>query len=184
MPLPITFGALMAQLQGNGLGYDPDKTPAEPDSRLPLLDAMRAFLISDNWAYADTLSGTALRFTFSGDSAMWTLFVAAVREGTALVAYSDCGQLIPATGESLAVEYITRTNEGLFHGAFEYCYETRHVRYRTSLEAVDGLATQKDVRRLILRSAFTADHYHPGLMKVVYGTSTPAEALANLNENP
>jgi hypothetical protein len=79
-------------------------------------------------------------------------------------------------------EYITRANYGLRIGNFEMDYSDGEVRYKSSLDFEGEPLTPKLIKNAMYPAVHTMDLYLPGLLGVMYGNKTPAEAIREIEE--
>ncbi len=89
-----------------------------------------------------------------------------------------CPVFVPLERRAAAMEFLTRANFGLRMGHFEFDLEDGEVRYKTSIDVEGDRLTPALVRRLVRPNLVTMDRYLPGLLRVVYGATTPAEEIA------
>jgi hypothetical protein len=79
-------------------------------------------------------------------------------------------------------EYITRANYGLRIGNFEMDYSDGEVRYKSSLDFEGQPLTPTLIKNAMYPAVHTMDLYLPGLLGVMYGNKTPAEAIREIEE--
>jgi hypothetical protein len=80
-------------------------------------------------------------------------------------------------------EFITRANFGLRIGNFEMDYADGEVRYKSSLDFEKETLTTGWIRNAIYPAVQTMDHYLVGLMRVIFGGSTPLEGIEEVEGN-
>ncbi len=83
-----------------------------------------------------------------------------------------------------AAEYLHRVNHGLEIGHFELNYTDGEVRFRTVLLSRAPALDVAGARWLVQQTVSTADRYVNGLLEVVYGNVSPAEALREAESPP
>jgi hypothetical protein len=79
-------------------------------------------------------------------------------------------------------EYITRANYGLRIGNFEMDYSDGEVRYKSSFDFESQPLTPALIKNAMYPAVHTMDLYLPGLLGVMYGNRTPAEAIREIEE--
>ena len=79
-------------------------------------------------------------------------------------------------------EYITRANYGLRIGNFEMDYSDGEVRYKSSLDFEEEPLTPTLIKNAMYPAVHTMDLYLPGLLGVMYGNKTPAEAIHDIED--
>ena len=57
------------------------------------------------------------------------------------------------------------------------------IRYKSSLDFEDETLTPQLIKLAVYPAVQTLDRYLPGLMAVIYGGKTPAEAVAEIEGN-
>ena len=77
-------------------------------------------------------------------------------------------------------EYLMRANYGLVHGNFEMDFSDGEIRFRLTVDCEDRTGLSETV---VMRSLFIPkmmyEKYGDGLVAVMYGIKTPAEAVAD-----
>ncbi len=79
-------------------------------------------------------------------------------------------------------EYITRANYGLRIGNFEMDYSDGEVRYKSSFDFEGQPLTPALIKNAMYPAVHTMDLYLPGLLGVMYGNKTPAEAIHEIED--
>ncbi len=110
--------------------------------------------------------------------------------------YSICPLRIPVDRRSAMAEFLIRANYGLVIGNFEMDYDDGEVRYKTSLdvEEMEDLAGPMDtaedagptfvlLRHIVYANVAAMDRYLPGILAVLAGSQTPAEAVERIDES-
>jgi hypothetical protein len=86
----------------------------------------------------------------------------------------------PETARPAVAEFITRANYGLRIGNMEMDFADGEVRYKSSLDFEGETLTAGLIKNTIYPAVQTLDRYVPGLMGVIYGAKSPAEAIADV----
>lgn len=150
-----------------------------------LQEAVLGWFAEDGWTLTPAEGGSTWASTVEGDHGRWMTLLQVVDDRSVFVFYSllpvsPAGARIPDV-----VEYATRANFGMITGNFEVDVDTGDVRYKTAIDlsevAPDDLASGTVVRSLVADLTYTnvstADRYLPGLLQVVAGSLTPADAV-------
>ena len=94
--------------------------------------------------------------------------------------YAVCPVKADESARLAVVEFITRANFGLRIGNLEMDFLDGEVRYKSSIDFEGETLTPRLVRNTIYPAVQTVDRYLGGLLKVMYGGSTPADAIAEV----
>lgn len=149
-------------------------------------EVVLAWFAEDGWALAPAGDGHTSLASVEGEHGRWTVLVQVFPERGVFACYSLVPVSPPAARLGDVVEYVTRANAGLVTGNFEVDHEAAGVRFKTAIDLSDvppdDLASGSVIRSLVADLAYTnvatTDRYLPGLLQVVGGTATPAEAIA------
>ena len=154
----------------------------EPPPLHPIMDAVKAFFTTDNWAYEEVEGRNIIRMRFSGENANWTCYAQVKEEQERLMFYSTLETKAPEEKRPALAEYITRANFGLLIGNFEMDFSDGEIRFKTSVDIEDSTLTHKFIQNLIYMNVLMMDKYLPGIMSVIYANSKPADAIAQVEE--
>jgi hypothetical protein len=152
-----------------------------------LFDTVQEYFQKNNWNPMPVQEGQPiLRMGFAGRNGKWTCY-AQVREDEAaqlqqFLFYSVLPANAPEDKRDVSAEFITRANYTLVIGGFEMDYTDGELRYKTSINlAGTGLiATAGLIQALVVPNILTVDQFLPGLMSVLYGGASPADAVAKI----
>jgi hypothetical protein len=145
-----------------------------------LFDVVQAFFTEDEWSFSQLEGRPTLQLVFQGENGRWTCY-AQVREAQAqFVFYSILPPTVPPAKRAEVAEFLTRANYGLVIGNFEMNLDDGEVRYKTSLDVEGDRLSPALIRQVVYSNIFVTDRYLPGLMSVIYGSQSPADAIANL----
>ena len=112
-----------------------------------------------------------------GHNATFRCYVIENESQEQLTIYTSFPNRVPADQRGKAAEYLARANWGMKNGNFELDYSDGEIRYKTFIDVEGGELTAKMVQNLFGSNVMTADRYHPGLEKVVWGDTSPEEAI-------
>ena len=145
-------------------------------------ETLGSFLKADGWYHQQLEGKTIYRVGFNGDNGQMTCY-AQVREDLEQFLFYVLSPIkAPDETRSAVAEFITRANYGLRIGNFELDYSDGEVRYKSSLD-YEGLALNTAlIRNAIYPAVQTMDRYLPGMIKVIYGHQSPAEAIVEIEE--
>ena len=145
-----------------------------------ILDAVISFFKEDDWTFTQVEDRPILRLGFQGDNGQWTCYAQAREEETQLLFYSLCPVKAPEDKRPTVAEFLARANYGLFIGNFELDFGDGEIRFKTSIDVEGDRLSPALVRPLVYTNVLMMDRYLPGLMSVIYGGETPAEAVAKV----
>lgn len=138
------------------------------------------FFETDEWQF-NWLEGTSmLSMGFTGKNGKWTCYAQAREDQEQLVFYSVCPINAPEDRRHQIAEFITRANYGMIIGNFELDFNDGEIRYKTSVDVEGDSLTIALVKQLVYANVIIMDRYLPGLMRVIYSDSTPAEEIEKI----
>lgn len=147
-----------------------------------LLEKLTEFFNDEEWEVQVLDARNLLRMGFSGENGHWPCY-AQVREAQQqIVIYSICPLRVPAAMRPTVAEFLTRANYGLVIGNFEMDFEDGEVRYKTSLDVEDCELTTELLRHIVYANVTSMDRYLPGMITVLAGGQSPAEAVNTIDE--
>jgi len=148
-----------------------------------ILDAVTAYLDSDNWPYEKMEDDFVVRVLFRGDNAQFACFAQAREEQQQFVFYSICPVAVPEHKRPEIAEFITRANFDMVIGNFELDYEDGEVRFKTSIDVEGAELLSTLIKPILYANVLMMDQYLPGMMGVIYADKTPADAVAQVEDD-
>jgi hypothetical protein len=145
-----------------------------------ILDTVIRFLHEDSWPYTPIEGQPIIQTGFQGDNGQWTCYAQAREEHEQCIIYSACPVNVPENKRIAVAELLTRVNYGLIIGNFEMDFQDGEIRYKTSIDVQDEQLTPTLVRNIVYTNVMTMDRYLPAIMTVLYGSLSPAEAIAQV----
>ena len=168
-------------------------TPAEPVapvrpaqaeerdfSKAELLDFVAAALNAKGFTFNRNEEKEFIDFkiTLSSCKKMGAVRVVVIpNTNNAIATYAVCPMNADESERAAVMEYITRANYGLRIGNFEMDLNDGEIRYKTYLQMQGRVPPTKTVDRYISLSYLMLEKYGNGLLSVMYGVSTPEEAI-------
>jgi hypothetical protein len=143
-----------------------------------LLETVKEFFEEDEWYYDKVGGAAVLTAGYQGDNGGWRCYAQVDEDERWLAFYSQLDSHIPEERRPALAEFFARANYGLVLGNFEMDFRDGEVRYKTSINVRDDRLSVGLVRPLVYLNVFTMDRYLPGIMKVAYSDSDPADAIA------
>ena len=145
-----------------------------------LLDIAAQFFREDEWNPQMVEEKPWILLKFRGSNGTWNCLANVMEEQEQLVFYSILDAKVPEEQRAPMSEFITRANYGLVMGNFEMDFSDGEVRYKTSVDVEGGELAPTMVKNLAYSNVLTVDRYYGGLMSVMYGGKTPAQAVAEI----
>lgn len=155
---------------------DPDAVqPSE--NGLRAFDALGRFLEEDEWHPQPIEGKTAYRTGFNGVNGQTVCYAQVRVDVEQLLFYVIAPIKAPQEARQAVAEFVARANYGLRIGNFELDFSDGEVRYKSSLDFETVDLTPRLIRNTIYPAVQTMDRYLPGLMAVIYGGKSPADAI-------
>ena len=150
---------------------------------MPTILEQAAMLFSDDGWPIQIASDDVLQTAYKGDSGQWMCHTYCWNDEGLIAFYSVCPISIPDGLRLQLSEFITRANHNLVLGNFEMDFGSGEIRFKTSLGLEGTDFTEELWRPLVLSNISIMDRYLPGILAVVSGGKTPAQAIAHLESN-
>ncbi len=138
------------------------------------------FLEEDEWYPQRMIDRYIYRMGFSGEHGRVACFAQIRMELEQFLFYVMAPTKAAVEQRLRVAEFITRANYGLRIGNFELDFRDGEVRYKSSLDFEGVELTPALIRNAIYPAVQTMDRYLPGLMSVIYGSTSPEEAIAEI----
>jgi hypothetical protein len=140
----------------------------------------------DGWNLTPSDDGHTWVASVEGENGRWPVLVQVFADRGVFACYSLAPVSPPASRHAEVLAYLTRANAGLVTGNFEVDLDTGEIRYKTAIDLSDvdeaDLASGAVVRALVADLTYTnvatLDRYLPGLLQVVAGSASAADAVA------
>lgn len=153
------------------------------ENGLQAFETLGQFLTEDDWYPQQIEDKTIYRMGFSGKNGQLTCFAQIRVDLEQFLFYAVAPVKVPEEFRVAAAEYVTRANYGLRIGNMELDFRDGEVRYKSSLDFEGQALTPQLIKLAIYPAVQTMDRYLPGLMAVIYGGKTPAEAVAEIEKS-
>jgi hypothetical protein len=144
--------------------------------------AVVEFFKSQSWEYKEDDARPVVYTGVNGENGQWRCVASAGRDNEHLVFVSILPVQAPLKKRSACAELLTRINYDLLHGCFEMDFEDGEIRFRTSIGALDAPIAPKQVEHLISTNLLTMDRYIGTIMRVLFTSEQPHEALRQEHE--
>jgi len=148
-----------------------------------ILETVLKFFSDDEWPFSRLGERPILRTGFAGDNGEWTCYAQVQEEQERFIFYSVCPVKAPEEKRPAMAEFLTRVNYGLVIGNFEMDFSDGEIRSKTSADFEGDRASVAVIKTLVYANVLTMDLYLPGIMSVLYGDVSPAQAITQWKEN-
>ncbi len=138
---------------------------------------LEEFLHDDGWHPQRLGDKTVFRVYFAGEHGDVRCYAQIRVDLEQFLFYVIAPVKAPEALREPVAEYVARANFGLRIGNFELDYRDGEIRYKSSLDFEGETLTPGLIKRAIYPAVYTMDFYLPGLLAVMYGNQTPAEAI-------
>lgn len=145
-----------------------------------IFNTLIEFFEEDDWDFTWVEGLSVLNVDFSGKHGTWTCYAQARELQQQFVFYSVCPVKVPEDRRAALAEFITRANYGLILGNFELDYSDGEIRYKTSSDVEGSTLTHAMIRQMVYANVLIMDRYLPGIMNVIYGSQSPADAIHSI----
>ncbi len=144
-----------------------------------LIESVVNYFQEDEWPI-ELVNGNVVRTAFKGENGQWACHGWVREQEEQFVFYSLCPLNVPDNRYAEVSEFITRANYGMVIGNFEMDYSDGEVRYKTSIDVEGSELTNTLCRQIVITNVMLMDRYLPGIMAVITGAQTPAQAIAQI----
>jgi Uncharacterized conserved protein len=141
------------------------------------ITALIEFFKAHDWDYKEDNGRPVIYTGVNGENAQLRCLASAGENNEHLVFISIFPVQAPPKKRARCAELLTRINYDLIHGCFEMDFEDGEIRFRTSIGALDLPIAPKQVEHLIFTNLSTMDRYIAPIMRVLYTSERPDDAL-------
>ncbi|HYY11454.1 MAG TPA: YbjN domain-containing protein [Kineosporiaceae bacterium] len=142
-----------------------------------LLDVVVAYLDQEEFEY-HVESDERVELSFTTSNGVLNTWFSIDEEDEIVLYVTRCPVFVPEERRVAAMEFLTRATFGLRIGNFELDLEDGEVRYKTSLDVEGDRLSPALLQRIVRPNLATMNRYLPGLLRVVYGATAPADEIA------
>ena len=148
-----------------------------------IFEEMINFFIADDWPCVQLLGQPALQISFQGENGKWNCYARARDEQQQFIFYSICPVNAPEEKRLAVAEFLTRANSGMMIGNFELDFNDGEISYKTSIDVEGDRISSALIKRLVYANVMMMDEYLPGIFSVIYGNVSPADAIAQIEND-
>ena len=139
--------------------------------------AVIEFFKTQSWDYKEDGQRPVVYTAANAENGPLRCFVSAGNDNEHLVFISFFPAIAPPKKRRACAEVITRINYDLLHGCFEMDFEDGEIRFRTSIGVLDIPIAPKQVEHLVFSNLAMMDRYIAPIMRVLYTSERPDDAL-------
>lgn len=156
-----------------------DAASEHPNS-IRAFDTLGAFLEEDEWYPTRAEGWHGYWMTYTGTNAEIRCFAQIRVASEILMIYAMSPVRIPEDQRPAIAEFVCRANYGLNIGNFELDFKEGRLRFKVSLDFEGADLSPSLIRNAIYPAVRTLNSYIPGVLKVLYGNMSPADAIAEI----
>jgi len=138
------------------------------------------YLDSQDWHYDVDHAESIIDFQLTIESQLKSCQMVIETTDSEIISYGVAPINVPEGKRAAVAEFITRANYGLKIGCFEMDMDDGEVRYKSCLSTLDGVPSAQDLERHIDMPSYMLDRYGDGLLKIIFGFSTPLKAIRDI----
>ncbi len=153
------------------------------ENSLQAFETLGQFLEADDWYPSRLEDRYIYRVGFSGQNGQVACYAQIRVDLEQFMFYVLAPVKAPEEARQAVAEFITRANYGMRIGNFEMDFSDGEVRYKSSLDFEGMTLTPALIKQAIYPAVQTMDRYLSGLMKVIYGSKPPAEAITEIERD-
>ena len=176
-------GSASSTSGGETASADSSSKPASTAQVTSIFDAMKRFLIDDDWPITPVEDGI-VKVTFKGENGEWTCVGQAIEKNDQMLFYSIAPLSTPEDRRTEMARFLARANYGTILGNFELDLNDGEVRYKTSIDANGEELVPKLVQPIVYANVLMMDKYLPGIMAVATGNVSAEEAIVAIEGTP
>jgi len=148
-----------------------------------IFEAIVNFFKKEDWQFQQTETELTLRLAFQGKNGKWNCYARAREEQEQFIFYSICPVNAPEEKRISVAEFLTRANSGMMIGNFELDFNDGEISYKTSIDVEGDRLSTALIKRLVYANVMMMDEYLPGILSVIYGNVSPADAIAQIEND-
>lgn len=147
-----------------------------------LLDTVTTYLQNEDWEFYSEQENSLLRGSINGDAGTLNFVHAVIEDGeyNAVRIYTTVPFNVPEPRRPAVAKFLTRLNEQFISSNFELDCGNGQVRYKTTLDLMDGTLTQAMLMHIFIVNLQTTNNYLQAIMGVAFGGMEPATVLVML----
>lgn len=134
----------------------------------------------DDWKFDSDTEHNLIRTGINGENGKFRVYAHIQNDN--LVVHSISPTDVSEKDRAAIAEYLTRANYGLVIGNFEMDWSDGEVRFKTSFRWKEGQLEPWMIHSLVYINCAMMDRYYPGLMSVLFGGTTPEQAVQKVEQ--
>ena len=149
-----------------------------------IFDTVVRFFERAEWPVLPVEGETIVTTAFEGRNGEWNCVAVAREQDERFVFYCIAPENCPAERLIEAGEFLHRANDGLTLGCFELDYGDGGIRFRAAIDVEGDALSEPLCRNLIVSACYAMDDYLPGILEVIHGRRSAAEAIDAIEGEP
>ena len=147
-----------------------------------LLDVAEEYLTNIGWKFEKDEDRDVIKTGVNAGNASFRLLIYSFEDKDLFTVYVVQDNNIPETKRLAVAEFIARANYGLNLGNFDMDMDDGELGYKVSIDVEKGALSTDMVGNMVGAGVTTMDKYYPGLMAVLFGNVSPAEAILQIEK--
>ncbi|MFH1680498.1 MAG: YbjN domain-containing protein [Candidatus Eisenbacteria bacterium] len=143
-------------------------------------DAVKKHFREQGWTFDTRDEAKTVIVGYQGENAAYRAFVAVSDEDDLLECVTILPTTVPPARRATVAEFIVRGNYGMPLSKFEMDFDDGTVRLYTSSLIQGGSLTTDSLNHVFGVNFVAADRFYPAFMQVVFGRTSPSEAVESV----
>lgn len=143
---------------------------------------VKKFLDEDDWNYTFNEKEGLFTFNLSMSNKLKKVSYRVRIRDDCYISYATCPLNADDCKAEMA-EFITRANYGLRNGNFEMDYRDGEIRYKCFVDCDETVPGKQTIKDSIYIPAYMFNRYGGGIVNVLFGMKSPADAIAECEAN-
>lgn len=145
-----------------------------------LINAVQNYLDAQEWKYSYNEEDNYFTMRMNLKTVDSCAVYIQMRDDDAVTVYSVFPVKVSEEHRGAVAEFIARANYGLIHGNFELDYRDGEIRYKVTTACGDIDLEESPMDRTVNTGFCMLDRYGEGILSVLYGNVSPAEAIEKI----
>ena len=188
-PKEVTPEPEVTPAPSTSISTEPEPAPEVPETTSInadiIAEAINKFLVDDDWKFDYDSDKKRFNFTMTIEGKLQRLrYYIYVREDCYTVyaiAPLNADKDDPQALAKMA-EFLHRANYGLRNGNFEIDFSDGEIRYKSFVNCDGVLPSNEIINDSIIIPSMMFERYAPGILDMMFGTSTPKDAIEKCEE--
>ena len=143
-------------------------------------EAVKEYVTTSEWGFEENEENKVLSMTINGKNSQFRCYIMINEDDNLL----QCITVYPTKAQDnqmqVLTELICRANSGMQIGKFEVDFSDREIRFFASSSFMTGVLPEEVINKVFCVGFVTADRYYPTFMKVMFGNTSPEDAIIEI----